>query len=417
MSIDFSSNGVNTLWGSFEVKNTRLLQKMLHQYSGKPLPVTSCAATTTEALNEICDEFEKLPLYFMNFRGASDVKAVIDAMEHAVYVHDVEHIILDNLQFMLDRSVGGDKFEAQDLSIMLFRKFATEKNVHVTLVCHPRKEEEGGKLGINSFFGSAKATQEADNVLILQYDGRSRKHLEVKKNRYDGTLGISPLFFDMKSGNYREEEVRSIDGAEGGNERFGGVGGGGGGLGLGVGVGVGVDERSTINLLGKAGVEGAISRSQLLARARADGNVVVGGCNNDRDEGGGGIHVGVSVGNCNVVDEVDGVVDDEYTKAEAASPYQKAMEHNMSLPLADGWSTTYRAKSVSVIKRQERNYNSMEINKLDQGVYSRNGGQSVRARNNVRGGVERAESLRRVAKSKLDEAICDLRDVDNRGNE
>ena len=29
--------GVNTLWGSFEIKNTKLLKKMLQQYHGKPL--------------------------------------------------------------------------------------------------------------------------------------------------------------------------------------------------------------------------------------------------------------------------------------------------------------------------------------------------------------------------------------------
>jgi twinkle protein len=55
-----------------------------------------------------------------------------------------------------------------------FRKFATEHNVHVTLVVHPRKEDEGVKLGINHVFGSAKATQEADNVLILQSENRRK---------------------------------------------------------------------------------------------------------------------------------------------------------------------------------------------------------------------------------------------------
>jgi twinkle protein len=53
---------------------------------------------------------------------------------------------------------------------------------------HPRKEDEGAKLGISSFYGSAKATQEADTVLILQSDG-NKKFLDVKKNRYDGTIG------------------------------------------------------------------------------------------------------------------------------------------------------------------------------------------------------------------------------------
>ena len=32
LSIDFAAQGVPTLWGSFEIKNSRLLEKMLRQY-------------------------------------------------------------------------------------------------------------------------------------------------------------------------------------------------------------------------------------------------------------------------------------------------------------------------------------------------------------------------------------------------
>lgn len=58
------------------------------------------------------------------------------------------------------------------------------------------------KLGLSSIFGSAKATQEADNVVILQKvedvesGGPTRKYLDVRKNRYDGELGSVQLFFN-----------------------------------------------------------------------------------------------------------------------------------------------------------------------------------------------------------------------------
>ncbi len=46
---------------------------------------------------------------------------VLDAMEYAVYAQDVEHIVLDNLQFMLG-SQGksefyGSKFDLQDVYV------------------------------------------------------------------------------------------------------------------------------------------------------------------------------------------------------------------------------------------------------------------------------------------------------------
>jgi hypothetical protein len=40
-------------------------------------------------------------------------------MEFAVYQHDIKHIILDNLQFLMPRKQGKpyDKFDSQDLAI------------------------------------------------------------------------------------------------------------------------------------------------------------------------------------------------------------------------------------------------------------------------------------------------------------
>lgn len=57
----------------------------------------------------------------MRFHGGTDVDAVLDAMDYAVYAKDVQHIILDNLQFMLtwngrEGKAGTrtwDKFDAQ----------------------------------------------------------------------------------------------------------------------------------------------------------------------------------------------------------------------------------------------------------------------------------------------------------------
>lgn len=209
LSLDFAENGVNTLWGSFEIKNTRLMHKLLQQFSRGPLPDDKLQKA--QALEVLADRFENLPLYFMKFHGGSDIDDVLDAMEYSAYVHDVEHFILDNMQFMITRNSSKhnssfDKYDIQDIAIEKFRKFATSKNVHVTLVVHPRKEAEDMKLGMSSVYGSAKATQEADNVLILQKDmtNQNRKYIEVKKNRYDGTLGICPMYFQFDSKRYSE---------------------------------------------------------------------------------------------------------------------------------------------------------------------------------------------------------------------
>ena len=222
LSVDLVEQDVNVLWGSFEIKNIRLIHKLMQQFAREPLPTGD--PTMKDKLEALSDRFDRLPFTFLKFHGGTDVDDVLDAMDYAVYVNDVEHIILDNMQFMVSlNSLKGkgssssfDKFDVQDMAIEKFRKFATDRNVHIMLVVHPKKEAENANLSISSIYGTAKATQEADTVLILQNDGR-RKFLEVKKNRFNGTLGHTPLHFDRKSCRYGEVPAVNVSGSDSGS--------------------------------------------------------------------------------------------------------------------------------------------------------------------------------------------------------
>jgi len=197
-SLDLCQQNVNTLWGSFEVRNVRLAKMQLKQFSGVNLE------NNLEAFDSWADKFSKLPMYYLTFHGAQEIDKVLDAMGYAVYVFDIAHVVIDNLQFMMGstnmRSM--DRFYVQDVIIQKFRKFATLHNVHMTLVIHPRKEDED-RLTSNSIFGGAKATQEADNVVLLQEEEINaklkRKYVQVVKNRFSGDLGIVPLFFNRST--------------------------------------------------------------------------------------------------------------------------------------------------------------------------------------------------------------------------
>lgn len=155
---------------------------MLHQFSGISL------ADNLSAFDKYADQFERLPIYFMTFFGSQNIKAVMEAIEHACYVYDIAHVIIDNVQFMMgveEENKHMDRFWKQDVLIAAFRTFATRKNCHVTLVIHPRKERNDEDLTVNSIFGGAKATQEADNVLIIQHKNLStqkqKKYLQVRQ--------------------------------------------------------------------------------------------------------------------------------------------------------------------------------------------------------------------------------------------
>ncbi|CAG8609210.1 837_t:CDS:2, partial [Acaulospora morrowiae] len=207
LSLDYCKSGVSTLWGSFEIPNVRLAKKMLTQYAEKDL------SKYPHEFNEWAVKFQQLPMYFLKFFGSTEVSTVIDAMNHAIHAFDVQHIIIDNLQFMTaDQGRFLDRFEIQERAISSFRKLATERNVHITLVVHPKKDSRE-LLDMNSIFGSAKVTQEADNVIILQKleteEGEER-YLHIKKNRYDGTLGAIPFEFVKEALKIRQVKSRHM---------------------------------------------------------------------------------------------------------------------------------------------------------------------------------------------------------------
>ncbi|KAJ2856020.1 hypothetical protein J3B02_001843 [Coemansia erecta] len=206
MSLDFCKSGVSTLWGSFEIPNVRLATRMLSQFARRDI------AGSPHEIDFWSRKFENLPLYFLKFHGSTKPETVLETMRHAVYAYDVKHIVIDNLQFMMSmQGKGIDKYDAQDAAIATFRQFATEENVHITVVAHLRKDSHqasaSGDADINSIFGSAKVTQEADNVVILQRYGNSQSKtrcLNVLKNRFDGTLGKIYISYSSESMGFKE---------------------------------------------------------------------------------------------------------------------------------------------------------------------------------------------------------------------
>lgn len=87
----------------------------------------------------------------------------------------------------------------------MLRQLATDKNVHIALVIHPKKVEDDNNLTVGSIFGTAKVTQEADSVLILQKNNvQNYRIMQVKKNRFDGEVGEVSMLFNPENKRYFE---------------------------------------------------------------------------------------------------------------------------------------------------------------------------------------------------------------------
>jgi twinkle protein len=203
ISLDYALQGINTLWCSFEIKNSRLALTMMEQMSQKP--IISSDDIDNSMLNDSINNLNKLPLFLLDCQGRYDHDEFFDLLEESSEVHEIKHIIIDNLQFMLSNSWRGnfDKFDLFERTITALRTLCNTYPFHVSLVVHPRKEDDNVPLGLSSISGTAKATQEADNVFILQrIDGNS--FLDVKKNRFGGKLGRIPIEFNQQTKEIRE---------------------------------------------------------------------------------------------------------------------------------------------------------------------------------------------------------------------
>ena len=191
LSLDFLEQRVPTLWGSFEIKNDKLASLFLMQLAHKDL-----RQADIKQIEYYSDQFEKFPLFFLKFHGAQNIDEIMNSINFAVTNHDIQVIVLDNLQFMTGYNSKLNKFDYQDEIIHKLRIFATEKNVHIFLVIHPKKTDEA--LKINSIFGTGKASQEADNILIIQ-NFKGLRIIEVAKNRFNGNTGKAALGFDKNT--------------------------------------------------------------------------------------------------------------------------------------------------------------------------------------------------------------------------
>jgi len=205
ISLDYCIQGVRTLWGSFEIKFSRLAKIMIQQISAAAGDKNTNRtdfhdASTGDFDSNALDQLTRMPMHFMNMFGSNKIDEILKVMEYAHINNGVFLFILDNLQFLLSDQgeTNFDRFELGDRVIHSIRNFCNRLPVHVILVIHPRKELDDTMLGLSSVSGTAKATQEADNVIILQKIQKDR-FIEVKKNRYDGETGIIKINYVMSS--------------------------------------------------------------------------------------------------------------------------------------------------------------------------------------------------------------------------
>ena len=176
------------------------------------------------APNNVCDKINewtdgKLFLYNNSYGSKwlqlfNDIKEVVDE-------ENVQLVIIDNLAALSIDSYDSGTYANQTKFILDLKDYAKQKNIHVILVCHPRKQNDF--LRKESISGTADLTNIADNVFLIHRVGNDFQKrageffgvdkiqhylefsnvLEIAKNRQMGVV-------DYLVGMYYENESRRL---------------------------------------------------------------------------------------------------------------------------------------------------------------------------------------------------------------
>jgi hypothetical protein len=160
-------------------------------------------------------------LFLYNNAYGSKWQQLFYDIKELVETQGVQLVIVDNLAALSIEGYDGDKYAKQTQFVIDIKEFAKQKNIHVILVCHPRKRNDF--LRKESISGTADLTNIADNVFLLHRVGKDFETragdffgkdkaeeymqfgnvLEVAKNRQFGIV-------DHLVGMYYEQESRRL---------------------------------------------------------------------------------------------------------------------------------------------------------------------------------------------------------------
>ena len=174
-------------------------------------------SSITEKISAWLDE--KLFLYNNNY--GNNFQQIFSDVKTLVEEKSVQLIIIDNLAALDIDSYDGEKYTKQTKFVIELKEFAKQKNIHILLVCHPRKQMTF--LRKDSISGTADLTNISDKVFIIHRIG---KDFEQKASEFLGNAKASELMdydsivevakdrqfgiVDYFAGMYYEQESRRL---------------------------------------------------------------------------------------------------------------------------------------------------------------------------------------------------------------
>ena len=162
-------------------------------------------------------------MFLYNNQYGNRWTVLFDDIRELVETQGVQLVVLDNLMALNLDAYEGDKYARQTLFINALKDYAKMTNIHIILVCHPRKEL--GFLRKESISGTADLTNLCDNLFLIHrvgkdFETRASEFLGKKKvaammdNQYDSVVEVGKNralgIVDFFTGMYYEPESRRL---------------------------------------------------------------------------------------------------------------------------------------------------------------------------------------------------------------
>lgn len=183
-------------------------------------------------ISDKIDSWTNGKLYLYNNSYGSRWEQLLADIKELIESEKVSLIVLDNLMALQLDGIDGDKNTKQKNFILQICALAKEKNVHIIMVAHPRKQNDF--LRKDSISGTADLTNAVDNVFIVHrcnmdfetkgklFFGEIRINdimnhgygnvLEVCKNRSLGVVDLLvPMYYEIESRRFKNELAENIN--------------------------------------------------------------------------------------------------------------------------------------------------------------------------------------------------------------
>lgn len=170
---------------SVETGHTDYMKRILSVLDGSDLNTGD--PVSVDKLSRIHVENEELILQnaikFSIYENRVSVEQLIADVRHMVEIERCKLAMIDNLNFFLEVTRSSDQIVEMDRVIHELIIFCKQVDVHMIMVMHPRKTQDGRVVSEFDIKGSSTAVQEAHNVFLFNRPKQDIQNSTVSTDR------------------------------------------------------------------------------------------------------------------------------------------------------------------------------------------------------------------------------------------